>query len=414
METVGITLLRRAFRSGSAEFWRARRGGANGFSRPILVKRLAPELAADPRMAEQERTEAVLGSRLVHPNILPVLDFALHDGQLVTVVEDVRVVDLLHLLERATAARRKIPVRVALGIVRQILEALDHAHRRADPTIGLAGIAHGDLSPSNILIEDTGRVLVRDFGIPLQDSPTGPLARLGRLHGKPGYMSPELVTRGVLSPRSDLFAVGILAFELATFRRLFGGRDGAETLRAVALAQIEERLARHTHDLSPPFQDFLRKALARQPEDRYATATEMRIALDAFVPRHASDIGPELAELVAELAPANDESEAVFPQSAPVRPRTRRRTLSPLILPDSLGEGEVATETPAVPTPSESLGETWTDDVAPTFIEVEALLVGIEPVGPPPLPPEAMDAPAEPPSRDEPPPLPPPVPRRRK
>jgi len=123
LEPSRITLLKRAFRSGSSEFWRARLSGAGGFSRPVLVKRLTPDVAAEPRLIERERAEALLTGRLVHPNILAVLDYCLLDGQAVTVLEDVRAVDLLHLLERATVERRRLAPRLALGIAWSVLNA---------------------------------------------------------------------------------------------------------------------------------------------------------------------------------------------------------------------------------------------------------------------------------------------------
>ncbi len=409
MDSSRITLTRRAFRSGSSEFWRGRLVGAGGFSRPVLVKRLAPDFAAEPRLVERERAEALLTARLAHPNVLTVFDYCLVDGQAVTVLEDLAVVELLTLLERMTVARRRLAPRLALGIAWSVLNALVHAHGRGDPSLGIAGIAHGDLSPSNILIDTSGRVLLRDFGIPLQaaqapaaaspaepDAPTPqpePLARLGRLHGKPGYMSPELVTRGVLSPRSDVFAVGILLYELITFRRLFGGRDGAETLKAVALAQVDDRISRHAGDLPMPLRELIRRALRRQPDERFASAHEMLRALEAFFPGNPHEVGPELAHLVNEVAPPQDEDAEPDADLTPTqRKRSGRRAPPRMILP--LGddpEFEAGFDTT----------ELWANGTPPPEVDVAALLAEIEPVGPPPLPPEAI----------EPPPLPPPLPK---
>ncbi|HRE03106.1 MAG TPA: hypothetical protein PLV68_17540, partial [Ilumatobacteraceae bacterium] len=178
MEPSRLTVIRRAFRSGSSEFWRGRLAGTAGFWRPVLIKRLTPELVADPRLAEQERSEALLTAHLVHPNILTVIEFGLFDGQPTTIHENVVAVDLLHTLiglaagvERATAERRRLPGHLALHIVRQVLAALSAAHRHVEERLGFVGIAHGNLSPANILIDTRGHVLVRDFGIPLLPTP---------------------------------------------------------------------------------------------------------------------------------------------------------------------------------------------------------------------------------------------------
>jgi len=427
VEASRITLLKRAFRSGSSEFWRARLSGAGGFSRPVLVKRLTSDVAAEPRLVERERAEALLTGRLVHPNILAVLDYCLVDGQAVTVLEDVRAVDLLHLLERATVERRRLAPRLALGIAWSVLNALVHAHNRADPTLGIAGIAHGDLSPSNILIDMSGRVLLRDFGIPLQSPPKQapggpigpggvdaamsaaagndpgvpagePLARLGRLHGKPGYMSPELVTRGIISPRSDVFAVGILLYELITFRRLFGAKDGAETLKAVALAQVDERITRYAGDLPMPLRELMRRALRRQPDERFASAADMLRALEAFFPGNPHEVAPELAHFVNDLAPPEEDDTASDDAAQPVRRRSGRRTPSRMILPPT---GATANAAEALPTaevvPDDDFEaefeatQLWANNTPPPLVDVVTLLADIEPVGPPPLPPEAME-----------------------
>lgn len=353
------------------------------------MKRLSPEVASEPRHVERERAEALLTGRLVHPNILPVLDYCLLDGQAVTVLDDVHAVDLLHLLERATTERRRLAPRLALGIAWSVLNALVHAHNRADPSMGIAGIAHGDLSPSNILIEHTGRVLLRDFGIPLQASPpdaagnpTEPLARLGRLHGKAGYMSPELVTRGVITPRSDVFAVGILLYELITFRRLFGAKDGAETLKAVALAQVDDRILRYAGELPMPLRELMRRALKRQPDERFATAYDMLRALEAFFPGNPHEVGPELAHFVAELALDTVEEDSVVEATPSARRRTGRRTPSRMILP-AAGEPESEFEADFDAT------QHWANNTLPG-VDVATLLADIEPVGPPPLPSDAI------------------------
>lgn len=402
MDPARLTLLHRAFRSGSSEFWRARVSGP-GFSRPVLLKRLPAELAADPRLVEQERTEALLTAHLVHPNILTVLDYTVHEGQPTTVHENITAIDLLHLLERATAERRRLPARFALHILRGVLAALGCAHTTAAERLGVAAIAHGNLSPTSVLLDLRGHVLVRDFGVPLQAAPTSatePFARLGRLHGKPGYMSPELVTRGLLSPRSDLFAAGTLLFELLTFRRLFTARDTAETLRKVARADIEERLSRLGIEFPASPIDTLTRALARQPDDRFPSAAAMLAALDAEVPPTDPSTQPELAAFIAELAPPLDEETRAPDGTVELRPRSGRRAPSRLILPADAAPTNAPPDDDA-PRPAVVLDEleAWSDANAdalppplPPLPEVSALLAGIDPVGPPPLPDEAPPA----------------------
>lgn len=383
MDSSRLTVLRRAFRTGSSEFWRGRLAGTSGFWRPVLVKRLVPELAADPDRAEQERSEALLTAHLVHPNILTVIEFGHFDGQPTTIHENVVAVDLLHLLERATAERRRLPVHLALHIVRGVLSALATAHRHVEERLGFIGIAHGNLSPATILIDTRGHVLVRDFGIPLQPTPQGAIARLGRLHGKPGYMSPELITRGLLGPRSDLFAAGILLYELVAFRRLFAGKDSSETLKRIALCQIDDRLARVAEELPRPFFDAMVKALARQPDDRFASADDMLLALGPTT----SDDAADLATFVLTVAPPIDEEVHAPDGTLEVRPRSGRRAHSRLILPSPTAP---LTATQAVVVEE---SDDWAELAPPPLPEMEVVLAGIEPVGPPPLPGETAPPP---------------------
>lgn len=381
MDTSRLTVSRRAFRSGSSEFWRGRLAGTSGFWRPVLVKRLAPELVADPRLGEQERSEALLTAHLAHPNILTVIEFGLFDGQPTTIHENVIAVDLLHLLERATTERRRIPGHLALHIVRGVLSALSAAHSHVEERLGFIGIAHGNLSPANILIDVRGNVLVRDFGIPLQPTPQGAIARLGRLHGKPGYMSPELVTRGLLGPRSDLFAVGILLYELTSFRRLFAGKDSADTLKRIAVCQVDDRINRLQLEMATGPYEALVRALARQPDDRFASAEDMLAALGPTT----SDDAAELAAFVLSVAPPIDEEVSTPDGTLEVRPRSGRRAHAHLILPETPNDSPNDSPQAIIVEGTDD----WLDGMPPplpAMPEVEVLLAGIDPVGPPPLP----------------------------
>jgi len=340
-----VELLTRVGRSGSAELLRGRLIGPGGFSRPALVKRLPSAQAHDRRHVERLRTEALLTAHVTHPNVLPVLGLVqLERGELGVAWADVRVTDLQRVLEICATQRKRLSQRLVLGIGWHIAGALAAAHERSDERLGLSGIAHGDLSPSNVLIDVRGHVLLVDFGIGVSAGSGAPgglaMARLGRLHGKPGYMSPELVVRGVIGPRSDFFALGTLLWEMLTLRRLFAGKDAAETLKNVAVAQVDERFARHP-ELPPFVQDVLKRCLRRAPEERWASARELQDALVATHPQGFFGIEDELARVVAELAPIPPDSPIELePEAVVSRPRARSRKTPRMILlvKDNLGQ----------------------------------------------------------------------------
>ncbi|MCC6622474.1 MAG: serine/threonine protein kinase [Deltaproteobacteria bacterium] len=338
MDGTRVELLARVGRSGSAELFRARLHGPAGFSRPALVKRLPAAQAHDRRHVERLRTDALLSAHVHHANVMPVLGLVqLERGELGVAWADARVTDLQRVLEICATQRKRIAPHVVLGIGWHIAGALAAAHERADERLGLSGIAHGELSPSNVLIDERGHLLLVDFGIgiPSGAAASGGMAmvRLGRLHGKPGYMSPELVVRGVIGPRSDLFTLGTLLWEMSTLKRLFAGKDAAETLKNVAVAQVDERFARHP-ELPPFVQDVLRRCLRRAPEERWASARELQDALVAAYPQGFFGIEDELARIVAELAPIPPDAPLELEaEAATARPRARSRLTPRMILP---------------------------------------------------------------------------------
>lgn len=378
-----MELTGRIGRSGSAELFRGRLKGPSGFYRTALIKRLRPDLVRDQRQIDRLRTEAILTARVIHPNVLGVLDTLLVDGELMVAHEDHKITDLQRLLEICATQRRRLPARLILGIGWLIADALAVAHAAVDPDLGIVGIAHGDLSPSNILINGSGRILVADFGIGLHPQPGGQrLNKLGRLHGKPGYMSPELVVRGVIGPRSDFFALGTLLWEMLTLRRLFSGKDSSETLRNVALAQVDERFARHTE--IPPFvQDVLKKALRRQPDERYVDARELQEVLVQAHPQGFFGIEAELAHYVNELAPIPGDEPLELESAATSRPRGRSRVASRMILhvPD---EAAASAEAAAAVARDEWQVEPDEPEVIETFDSTSVPPLDLEP---PPLPP---------------------------
>jgi eukaryotic-like serine/threonine-protein kinase len=274
---------------GMAEVYVGTVTGAEGFARPIAIKRVLAGFANDPAFAEMFIAEARLASRLLHPNIVAVMDFDRdEEGRPFLVMEYVEGKDLAALLVTGL-----IPISTTIFVIAEALRGLGYAHELPHQS-GLRGIVHRDVSPQNVLLSWEGAVKVSDFGIAkaLTSSP-GPHSQ--SLKGKPGYMSPEQANSEPLDGRSDLFAVGTMLWEMLTGQRLFYG-TAKETIAQVIVRQIPAP-SKVRDGVPEDLSRVAMKLLARDLAQRYACAED---ALDdllacADAPRN----GPgELATLL--------------------------------------------------------------------------------------------------------------------
>jgi serine/threonine protein kinase len=290
---------------GMAEVFRARLVGAEGFSRAVALKRVAPALSEDERFASLFIAEARIAALLTHPNIVSVLDFDRdEDGVLFLAMELVDGPDLRRLA--AAARRRGTPVapRLAAFVAGEILRALAYAHelKRDDRPLG---IVHRDVSPHNVLVSRTGSVKLTDFGI-AKATAAATASRSGTVKGKLSYMSPEQASGGSPDGRADVYAVGVLLYELLAGERPYDGATETETLARVLRggATPVERLV---PGLPPDLAALTMRLFALRREDRPAGAADALKELRATSAYPADGEG-ELARLVS----------AVFPSGTPV------------------------------------------------------------------------------------------------
>src|SRR5581483_3149837 len=306
-------LLERLAVGGMAEIFRARQTGAHGFEKILVIKRILPHLAADPEFLAMFIDEAKLQCGLQHPKIVQVLEFGQADNQYFIALEYIDGMDALGLLRACAHRRQRLPVRLAVHVACEVLDALDYAHGKRGDDGAPLGIVHRDVSPSNIFISRRGDVKLGDFGIaraiePQRQSKT----QSGTLKGKYGYMAPEQVIGSHVDGRADLFAVGIVLAEMLMGRRLFTAPNDLDVLLMVRDARLD-RLDRHGGDIPPPLRALLNKALARDPLERFPTAGALRDALQEFLFEarqrvSAGDLGAFLETLrdeVLEVTPGD-------------------------------------------------------------------------------------------------------------
>ena len=271
-------LIQQVGRGGMAEIWRARLEGVRGFKKQLAIKRILPQFAARRPFITMFIQEAKLSSVLDHPNVAQIYDLGEADGTFFIAMEYVKGWDLLKVLTHAVRMSQPLPIEYCLWIVGEICKGLAHAHEAVDADGVPLGIAHLDVSPSNILIGEHGTVKLTDFGVARAAMEENDDHPPDHLRGKMAYMSPEQVEGKPVDCRSDLFSVGIVLYEMLTLERLFRGSTVAETLENVRRADIDKALARHPH-LPARVGDILRKALRRDSGTRYQSARELEEAL---------------------------------------------------------------------------------------------------------------------------------------
>ncbi|MBX3158937.1 MAG: serine/threonine protein kinase [Deltaproteobacteria bacterium] len=204
---------------GMAEIHLARLAGEGGFSKLLVVKRLLPELVASPAYVSMFLDEGKLVARLDHPNICEVFELGRDGAEYFLAMPYLDGVPVHELIARPREPDRAAELRVAAAILVQACAGLHHAHELRDADGGPAGLVHRDVSPSNLFVTTAGLVKVLDFGVAKVRGAAE--TEVGTVKGKSQYMAPEQVLGEPLDRRCDVFALGIVAFELATHQRLF-------------------------------------------------------------------------------------------------------------------------------------------------------------------------------------------------
>jgi serine/threonine protein kinase len=295
---------------GMAEVFRGIAESMQGFKKNIAIKRILPNLTKNKKFVAMFLDEARLSLSLQHANIVQVFDIGHSEDTYFIVMEFVDGVDLKALTEWRRRIGRRIPIAHTLYIVMEICKGLSYAHEMLNPETGRPlGIVHRDISPPNVLISKQGEVKVVDFGLAKATSQietTDP----GVVKGKMSYLSPEAARGEEVDNRADIFAVGILLYEMLTGKRLFYGETDYQTVELVRNAKIPP-LRPQNPQVEPELEDVVRKALARRTEDRYPSATDLQDALAHYsYSRGLKVISRDIAELVRQCLDENKPQAA--------------------------------------------------------------------------------------------------------
>jgi serine/threonine protein kinase len=293
-------------RGGMAEVYRGKRRGVAGFEKQVVIKTILPKLASEPRLVRRFAEEARLSAQLLHDNIVRVHDFGYVGQRPYLELELLTGWNLTQLWQRLSERRERLPVPITLTLMTALCRGLAYAHAFVDERGVQRPIIHRDVSPANAMICRDGSVKLLDFGA--AQLTRGETLRIDTFVGKIAYMSPEQVDRSQVDRRADVFGLGVMLHELLVGQRLFAGADDGETLRRVRELPIAPP-SRLNPAVPAALDAITLRALTRDPDDRYASATEMLAALERLSGQAAAhpsllgylgSIGPEMFATACE------------------------------------------------------------------------------------------------------------------
>lgn len=318
-------VLRKLAQGGMAEVFLASDERLAGAHRLVVIKRIHPTLLGDEDAAAMFRHEARIATQMSHPNIGHAIEARLgeHGEHYYLVMEFIHGADVRQILRKGPP---HMPPALAVHVAAQVAAGLSYAHRMTDVEGRPLNLVHRDVSPANVRISHQGAVKLIDFGV--ARAAIGSYFSQGlSIKGKFSYMSPEQISARPVDPRTDIFALGIVLFEMLTYRQLFGRKDPGDTLQAILSGDVPppSRVARWP--LPAGVDGVVLRALAREPERRYESARELQRALEQilrqapastsdleeFMTAHFGDGRQRLTELTAPEEPDGEVTRAAIP-----------------------------------------------------------------------------------------------------
>lgn len=294
-----------------ASVWAAR---VRGRSEVVALKTLLPELAENVEFRKMFFDEARIASRARHPNVCSTFEMGEHEGTLYLAMEFLDGPSLMRVLRPgkdspSSCDRVPIPPRIAARILADACAGLHAAHELVDDGGHPLAVVHRDVSPHNLLMTCAGDVKITDFGV-AKALGKSHMTVAGQLKGKLAYMAPEQLMGGAIDRRCDVFALGCVLYEITTGQRPFQGEHDPQVMAAIVMGRFEPPAAiapEYPHQLSI----IVMRALASEPENRYASADEMRQALEAYLRASGPPVGPvQLAAFVRERCGTELEARA--------------------------------------------------------------------------------------------------------
>jgi eukaryotic-like serine/threonine-protein kinase len=293
-------VLEKVAAGGMAEVYRAESAGLEGFKKIVAIKRVLPHLSEKKQFIGMFLDEARVSAHLSHSNCVQVFDIGVGDNTYFIVMEYVDGSDLKGVIEYRRKVNQPFPIEEACLICVRICEGLAYAHELTDGKGESLHIVHRDMSPPNVLITRFGEVKIVDFGLAKANSQLE-RSEPGIIKGKFSYLSPEAAKGGTVDARTDIFAVGIILWELLAGRRLFMGESDLETVRMVQSARVPS-IREINKNVPPELERVLMKALTEDPDKRYLRARDFGTALNQLLFQMGRSVSSfDIAELVEPI-----------------------------------------------------------------------------------------------------------------
>ena len=316
------TLVKKLAAGGMGEVFLAKQEQGAGFERYVAIKRVLPELSDDDEFTRMFLDEARLAAQLNHPNIVQIYDLGICGEQYYLAMEFLEGRDLRRIMGRLGSKQRALSPAHAVQIIYNAAEGLHFAHALKDSFGTPLNIIHRDVSPQNIFVSFHGTVKVLDFGIAKAEA-RSVHTRTGGIKGKYPYLSPEQVRGEAIDPRSDIFALGTVLWEITIGRRLFKRDNDLLTLQAVLEGDIPPPSALMS-DYPRELEAIIMKALARTPNRRYSTCRALQEDLEQFVGQFGLVLSPQkLGSFVEDLFPDEPRTVTEILDEYSQKPRSR-------------------------------------------------------------------------------------------
>jgi eukaryotic-like serine/threonine-protein kinase len=284
---------------GMAAVYAVQRSSIGGFEKLLALKVMLPHLASDAHFVDMFLDEAKIASQIQHPNVVQVLDVGLHESRPFILMEFLRGQSLSQLIQCAQKSPEPVPAPVWMAILARAAEGLHAAHETCGSDGKPLGIVHRDVTPHNVFVGYDGQVKVVDFGVAAARGRASG-TRTGEVKGKLAYLAPEQFDRSwPVTRATDVWALGVIAWEIFAGRRLFATGDEATTIWNV-LNQPIERLDKLAPELPPAVARAIAACLSRQPDRRPATSKEIALALTSELGQNAAAVA-EIAAVMERL-----------------------------------------------------------------------------------------------------------------
>jgi serine/threonine protein kinase len=285
---------------GMAEIFKGKATDAEGLEKTVVIKRILPHIAANPEFVGMLIDEAKIAVQLSHGNVAQIYDLGKVGEDYFIVMEYVDGKSVSQLARKLRSLRRHCPIPIACYIASEIASGLNYVHSKTDEKGASLGIIHRDISPQNIIVSEAGTIKIIDFGIAKAKTKIV-TTDSGIVKGKFAYMSPEHAEGDTLDYRTDIFSLGIILYELLTGKRLFKGKNNAETVRRVKRARVSKPSSLRK-DIPAELDRIVLKALVKNRNKRYQQSYEMKDDLTKLLVTQYPEFKPdEITELASRI-----------------------------------------------------------------------------------------------------------------